>query len=133
MPKAIALRNEANTIINLSVFSFSSSASLQCVCTLISWIRCFVHHLQHHLNAASEKWEFPWASAEICSATNNPGTCSAPESSCYVFANSYQISLHFQSTRFIQYLSSKNGSFSSWALKAACGYLRVCIPLSESC
>lgn len=86
---------------------FLLAAPLQCICSLISWVRCSDHHLQYHPNTAPEARKLFWSCTEIIPAVNKSGSCLAPESGSNIPSHSCQISLQLQPKRFLQCLPSK--------------------------
>lgn len=92
---------------DLSILPFSSSASLLRLCPLQPWAGRLVQDLQHHLNAAPGEQEFLRSCTEVSSAADLPGPGPAPEGSCCFPPNGYQVPLHFQPERLLQYLPSK--------------------------
>lgn len=114
VPKCLLMERWLPSSLTFPSLPFFSSASLLCLRPLHPWAGCLVQDLQHHLNAAPDEWEFFRGCAKISSAADLSGPGPAPESSCYFSANGYQVPLHFQPERLLQYLPSKCSCHWSW-------------------
>lgn len=107
VPQGLVPQGWLHSPLTFALPPFSSSASLLRLRPFQPWAGRLVQDLQHHLNAAPGKQEFLRSCAEVSSAADLPGPGPAPEGSCCFPADGYQVPLHFQPERLLQYLPSK--------------------------
>lgn len=96
----------------LSLYAYSCLASLQCVCPLLSWSWCSLHHLQHNSKPTPKAWKIPSIIAEIHSTADPSGPYLPPKNLHHIFTNSNQIPLHIQSQRLHQYFPGRSMCFN---------------------